>query len=503
MTLLLAALVACLLAAAPAQAANVALFNDPTYVGGGDEPGNITAAMTSQGHTVTPFADHSGDGFRAALVAHDTLVIPDLAGASNLHTALTGDARETIRQFVEGGGSLVINGHATGSKAAALINAIFNFDVTEASAGGAAKVPEAAAGTEFAGGPDELAANDFMSGLGNSSLPAGARIVYQSGPNATVAVLYRGLGSITYLGWDWHNSNPPEPGLQDGGWQGILNSAIVRPTVSIADAGVLEGDSGVTPAHFAISLAGGPVSEEVRVTIEAGGGTATGGQDYAVPPTTVTIPRGATQANLDVAVIGDTTDEGNESFEIRALAATGANIGRGTALGTIGDDDPTPGRCKNRQDANDTGGTLNGTPFGDLLVGGAGKDVLNGADGEDCLRGRGGNDRLNGGDDGDSLSGEDGSDKLSGGAGGDTLSGGNGGDTLSGGDGNDRLGGGAGDDKINGGQGLNTYSGGSGNDNIMAANGRRETIDCGSGRKDKARVDRTDTVRNCESVARL
>lgn len=490
------------LVAAPANAANVALFNDTTYVGN-EESSNIQSALQSQGHTVFTFTDESPDGVRTALEGRDALVIPDLAGGTNLHTSLSGGSRELIRTFVGGGGGFVISGHATGSEAAALINTVFNFDVTEGTGGAATKVPEKAAGTEFAGGPDTLPANDFMSGLDTASLPPDARAVYQSGTRSTLAILYRGLGSITYLGWDWHDSNPPEPGLQDGGWQGILNSSVARPTLSIADAGVLEGNSGLSPARFVVSLAGGPVSEEVRATIEAGGGTATPGQDYAPPPGTVTIPRGETTANIDVPVAGDTTDEGNETFEIRATAVAAATIGRGTALGTIGDDDPTPGRCKNRQDANDSGGRLSGTAFGDLLVGGPAKDTLSGADGEDCLRGRGGNDRLSGGDDADSVSGEDGNDRLSGGEGNDTLSGGNGKDILSGGNGNDRLGGGAGNDKINGGQGLNSYTGGSGNDNIIAANGRRETIDCGSGRADKVRADRTDRVRNCESVQRL
>ena len=499
-SVLLGVLVA-LLAAAPAHAANIALFNDPTYVGNTDESGNIAAALVSQGHTVFTFTDESPDGFRAALAGRDVLLIPDLAGGTNL--TLSGAAREVVRQFVADGGGFVINGHQSGSRAANLVNALFNFDLVEGPAGSSAKIADRAAGTEFANGPEGLSGNDAMSGIDITSLPADARSVYQSMARSTVAVLYRGLGSITYLGWDWHDSNPPEPGLQDGGWQGILNSAVARPTLSIADVGVLEGNSGVTQARFVVSLAGGPSSEEVRATLEGAGGTATAGQDYATPQATVTIPRGETQANVDVAVIGDTADEANETFELRATSVLGATIARGTALGTIGDDDPTPGRCKNRQDANDTGGTLNGTPFGDLLVGGPAKDVLNGGDGEDCLRGRAGNDRMSGGDDDDSLSGEAGNDRLSGGEGADTLSGGDGNDIISGSNGNDRIGGGNGDDKINGGQGLNTYSGGAGNDNIVAANGRRETIDCGRGSKDKVRADRTDTVRGCESVQRL
>jgi Ca2+-binding RTX toxin-like protein len=489
------------LVAPAADAANVALFNDTTYVGN-EESANMQSALVSQGHTVFTFTDETADGFTTALAGRDSLVIPDLAGGTNLHTALSGAAREVIRQFVADGGGLVISGHATGDEAAAFLNTVFNFDLSETAGAPSTKQADAAAATEFAAGPDTLPSNNSTSALEWPARP-GDRQVYGAPGLATVAILYRGLGSVTYLGWDWFNSNPPSPGGQDGGWQGILNSAVFRPGVSVQDVGVLEGNAGVTAARFVLSIGAQPVSEEVRVTVEAGGGTALAGQDYVAPPPTVTIPRGQTQANLDVAVIGDTADEPDETFELRLIGAGGAGLARALALGTIGDDDPSPGRCRNRQDANDAGGTLNGTPFGDLLVGGPSKDVLNGGDGEDCLRARAGNDRLNGGDDDDSLSGEAGADRLSGGEGKDTESGGAGNDTISGGNGNDRLGGGPGNDKINGGQGLNSYSGGSGDDNIIAANGRRETIDCGSGKKDKVRADRQDVVKSCETVVRL
>jgi Ca2+-binding RTX toxin-like protein len=499
----LIALAASAVLAAPALGANVALFNDTTYVGNA-ESSNVQSVLQSQGHTVFTFTDESAGGIASALAGRDVLLIPDLAGGTDLHTALTGSARETIRQFVEAGGGFVINGRFAGDEATTLINTLFNFELTEsASADPAAKSAEGSAGTEFAGRADTLPAHNTTSGVDLPTLPAGARNVFATAGLSYVAVLHRGLGSITYLGWDWNNSNPPAPAGQGGEWQLVLNDAVRRPTLNVADVGVAEGDSGVAIARFALTLDGGPVSEEVRVSFELAGGDATAGQDYVVPATSVSIARGQTGAFVDVPVVGDSADEANETFELRVLGATGATVGRGTALGTIGDDDPSPGRCANRQDANDTGDVLNGTPFGDLLVGGAGKDVLNGADGEDCLRGRAGNDRLNGGDDGDSLSGEAGNDRLSGGEGRDTLSGGNGRDTLSGANGNDRLGGGAGDDKINGGQGLNSYSGGAGNDNIVAANGRREAIDCGSGKKDKVRADRQDAVRNCETVNRL
>jgi hypothetical protein len=43
--------------------------------------------------------------------------------------------------------------------------------------------------------------------------------------------------------------------------------------------------------------------------------------------------------------------------------------------------------------------------------------------------------------------------------------------------------------------------GGPGNDVLLAADGKRDLVDCGKGR-DRATVDRIDRVRGCESVTR-
>ena len=68
--------------------------------------------------------------------------------------------------------------------------------------------------------------------------------------------------------------------------------------------------------------------------------------------------------------------------------------------------------------------------------------------------------------------------------------------------GNDRLYGAPGNDTLQGGAGNDRRDGGAGNDTLSAANGRRETVDCGSGRKDVATVDAFDRVRGCERVKR-
>ena len=53
-----------------------------------------------------------------------------------------------------------------------------------------------------------------------------------------------------------------------------------------------------------------------------------------------------------------------------------------------------------------------------------------------------------------------------------------------------------------GGAGVNVYKGGAGDDTLSAKNGKKETVDCGAGRKDKATVDKVDKVKGCEKVTR-
>ena len=109
--------------------------------------------------------------------------------------------------------------------------------------------------------------------------------------------------------------------------------------------------------------------------------------------------------------------------------------------------------------------TLNGSAAADLIFGLGGNDLIPGRGDDDCLIGSSGKDRLLGGP------------------------------------GYDRLTGGTGADSLVGAAGVNRYDAGAGNDVVNAANRRAELVSCGSGR-DRARVDRSDQVRNCERVTR-
>jgi len=91
-------------------------------------------------------------------------------------------------------------------------------------------------------------------------------------------------------------------------------------------------------------------------------------------------------------------------------------------------------------------------------------------------------------------------DYLAGGAFDDVILGMGGNDTIPGGAGDDRLRGGDGNDVITGGAGADSLFGGPGSDTIYAADGERDTIDCGPGR-DRVVADPFDKVVNCEIVA--
>lgn len=142
-----------------------------------------------------------------------------------------------------------------------------------------------------------------------------------------------------------------------------------------------------------------------------------------------------------------------------------------------------------------------GTDEDDELIGTEARDLITGNAGNDLIVGLGGNDDLDGGDDDDELRCGDGRDRLFGRMGDDDIHGEGGDDELEGGRGRDTLDGGPGNDTLNGGFGEDVLRGGPGNDRLIAVGGGVDEVDCGPGR-DRADIDRSDIVRNCEDVRR-
>ena len=142
-----------------------------------------------------------------------------------------------------------------------------------------------------------------------------------------------------------------------------------------------------------------------------------------------------------------------------------------------------------------------GTAGNDLLRGTVAPDRISGLAGKDRIRGFDAADVLMGGPGNDDLAGGGGPDRILAGEGDDVVGGDRGNDRIEGGAGNDRLDGGPEKDILVGGPGRNSYLAGPGNDVVEAANGVRETVNCGTGR-DRVVADRLDRVRQCERVVR-
>ena len=120
------------------------------------------------------------------------------------------------------------------------------------------------------------------------------------------------------------------------------------PTVAITAAtDVTEGDDPATTVDMSFTVLLNAVSGKDVTVPFALSGTATAGEDYENPdPLSVTIPAGKVQAELAVAVKGDTVHEGRETIIVQLETPTNATLSRNatktTAKGGILDDEKLP-----------------------------------------------------------------------------------------------------------------------------------------------------------------
>ena len=146
-------------------------------------------------------------------------------------------------------------------------------------------------------------------------------------------------GAAFYVRWTDFDAAGADDGLAIDDFS---ITALAGPvTVSVGDATITEGNSGVTNAVFTISLSG-PSEEPVTVTYTTANGTALAGEDYAAITGSVTFAPGQTSIQIAVPVIGDTAIEANETFTVQLTSVTGAALGDSSGLGTIVNDDVPP-----------------------------------------------------------------------------------------------------------------------------------------------------------------
>jgi hypothetical protein len=129
-------------------------------------------------------------------------------------------------------------------------------------------------------------------------------------------------------------------GATIGDSQGVItitNNDTV-PALAINDVAQNEGNSGTTNATFTVSLSAAS-GQTVSVNYATANGSATAGSDYTVTSGTLSFAAGETSKTIAVPVLGDTQNEGNETFVVDLSGVVNATLADNQGSGTINNDD--------------------------------------------------------------------------------------------------------------------------------------------------------------------
>jgi hypothetical protein len=213
--------------------AQLAFFANGAFVdttAGTGEAVQLDRELQSLGHVVVPFGGISQLDIRAALLVNQALVIPELE-QGNLFAQLGAGARDELRNYVSGGGSIILMGSPNNSNETDLLNGLFGFGVSAGAnaSSGTSTRSAAADATLFVNGPSDITNQNATAQLAMSSLPFGAKSIYGSGSNTAVATFRYGSGQVIYVGYDWFDGETV-PGSANGGWRSVLNVAVSQST---------------------------------------------------------------------------------------------------------------------------------------------------------------------------------------------------------------------------------------------------------------------------------
>ncbi len=157
-------------------------------------------------------------------------------------------------------------------------------------------------------------------------------------------------------------SNPVGVTIADGSAVGTITNddvaPVVPPKVAVADATVVESNSGTQNLVFTVTLDKAATSP-VSVGYATASGTAVAGSDFTAKSGTLTFAAGVTSQQISVVVLGDTAVESNETLTLTLSNPVGVTIADGSAVGTITNDDvaPTPGNPSAAMVVNDNWGS--------------------------------------------------------------------------------------------------------------------------------------------------
>jgi hypothetical protein len=129
-----------------------------------------------------------------------------------------------------------------------------------------------------------------------------------------------------------------------GGGGGGGGGGDETPSFIIDDVSFVEGNSGNTDFVFTVSLVPPDAVNTHTVDFSTSGISATSGVDFLPTSGTLTFNPGVSTQTVTVEVVGDTTVEGTEDFQVNLSSSSGPPIGDATGIGTILNDDLGDGR---------------------------------------------------------------------------------------------------------------------------------------------------------------
>lgn len=138
-------------------------------------------------------------------------------------------------------------------------------------------------------------------------------------------------GSTNYRGATEHY-------IRHGKAEGRVGADDRTRSITIEDALITEGDSGLKMLSFAVSL-NAVYGDPISVNYNTVNGSATAGLDYISTAGLLTFTPGQTRKTVDVLVLSDTLGENDEIFSVALSNQTVGTLTRSQAFGTIINDD--------------------------------------------------------------------------------------------------------------------------------------------------------------------
>ena len=180
----------------------------------------------------------------------------------------------------------------------------------------------------------------YASGGGTSSLDFVHTVVEPNYSTQGIAVL---ANSLTANGGAIRSADGTDAALgHTGRGHDSGHKVDWRPTISVADARADEGAGATVAFEVSLSRAFTTAAHSVTVDYATADGTAKAGEDYTATSGTLTFAAGERTKTVNVPVLDDAHDEGEETFVLRLSNLSGARAGDLEATGTIVNSDPVP-----------------------------------------------------------------------------------------------------------------------------------------------------------------